>query len=108
MKLSYVDLLGDGERHTLSARITTDHPASSYGQPVIVMEDGGALDLASWVMLGYQVVEATPEERAQLAQIFELPGLALSDTDKARQWLRREDDATPEGDATPEDETGES
>jgi hypothetical protein len=70
MKLSYVDPQGKGERHTVEATITTEHPASSYGQPVIVMSDGGALDLASWAMLGYQIVEATREERAQLARIF--------------------------------------
>ena len=99
MKLSYVDLLGDGERHTIEATITTDHPASSYGQAVIVTGDGLALDLASWVMLDYQVVEATPEERAQLAKIFELPGLGLSDTDTVNQWIRREGDTTP-GDDT--------
>jgi hypothetical protein len=79
MKLSYVELLGDGERHEVEAEITTDHPASSYGRPVIVMEDGGALDLASWALLGYQVIEATPDERAQLAKIFELPDLGLSE-----------------------------
>lgn len=107
MKLSYVDLLGDGERHAVEATITTDHPASSYGQPVIVMEDGGAVDLASWVTLDYQVIEATPEERAQLAKIFELPGLALSDTDKAQHWLQQEGDATPQSDTTPEDDTDE-
>jgi hypothetical protein len=79
MKLSYVDLLGDGKRHEVEATITTEHSASSYGQPVIVMEDGGALDLPSWALLGYRVVEATPEERAQLAKIFELPNLGLNE-----------------------------
>ncbi len=79
MKLSYVNLFGDGERCNVEATITTDHPASSYGRPVIVTDDGLALDLVSWVGLNYQVVEATPEERAQLDQIFELPNLGLSD-----------------------------
>ncbi len=78
MKLSYVDLLGDGELHTVEATITTDHPASSYGRPVIVLSDGGALDLPSWALLGYRVVETTPEECAQLARIFDLLDLGLS------------------------------
>jgi len=69
MKLSYVDVLGDGERHEISATITTDHPASSYGQPVIVLEDGGLLDASSWILLNYQVVEANPHER-ELLQRF--------------------------------------
>ncbi len=104
MKIPYLDLVGDKQRHTVDATITTDRPASSYGQPVIVTSDGSAVDLASWVMLDYQVVEATPEERAQLAQIFDLPGLALSDTDKVRQWLQQEGD-TPADKTTPEGDT---
>lgn len=71
MKLSYVDVLGDGCRHTISAEVTTDHAASSYGQPVIVLEsDGEALDLTSWVLLNYQVVEATPEEMDLLKRVL--------------------------------------
>jgi hypothetical protein len=62
MILSYVDLLGDGERHEIAAAITTDHALSSYSQPVILLDDGAPLDMTSWVLLGYQVVEATPQE----------------------------------------------
>lgn len=43
MKLSYLGLM-DTERSTIKATITTDHPASSYGMPVIVLEDGGVLE----------------------------------------------------------------
>jgi hypothetical protein len=62
MKLSYVDLLGDGQRHEIAAAVTADHPASSYGIPVVVLPDGESLDVASWMMLNYQVVKATPDE----------------------------------------------
>lgn len=65
MILSYTDLFS-GEQHRIEATITTDHAASSYGIPVIVLPDGENLPPASWVLLGYQVVEATPEERAAL------------------------------------------
>ena len=62
MKLSYVDLLGDRERHEVTATVTTDHPASSYGIPVVVLADGEALDVQSWLILLYLVERATPEE----------------------------------------------
>jgi hypothetical protein len=53
-------------RRVIKAKITTDHSASSYGQPVIVLQDGSALDLMSWVGCGYRVVEATCQEREYL------------------------------------------
>jgi len=71
MILSYCnDILGDGRRDRVRAEVTTNHPASSYGQPVIVLEDGGALDLASWVLCQYKVEDATEEERQQLLRVF--------------------------------------
>lgn len=71
MKLSYVDVLGDHERHTIDARVTTEHAASSYGQPVIVLEsDGEALDITSWILLDYQIVEATPAEMELLKRVL--------------------------------------
>lgn len=54
MILSYRDLF-TGERQQINAQVTTDHPASSYGIPVIVLEDGESLDPTSWLLLAYQV-----------------------------------------------------
>jgi hypothetical protein len=68
MILSYHNL-GEEKRHRVKASITTDHSASSYGQPVIVLEDGGALDLFSWVTLGYQVVRASKKEMEGLVRM---------------------------------------
>ena len=68
MELSYMDILGDGERHNIKATITTEHPNSSYGQPVILLEDGKPLNAESWVLMAYQVVKATPEELEMLKQ----------------------------------------
>ncbi len=63
MLLSFKDLLEDNEDRTIiQAEVTTEHPESHYGQPVIVLPDGGALGLFSWVSMDYRVVEATPEE----------------------------------------------
>ena len=74
MTLSYVvDPFGESdEREMVEAHLTTDHSASSYGQPVVVLPDGGALDLMSWVGCGYQIEEATDEERAQVAAMFNI------------------------------------
>lgn len=68
MILSYHNL-GEEKRHRVKASITTEHSASSYGQPVIVLEDGNGLDFFSWVSLGYQVVKATPKERGLLVKM---------------------------------------
>ena len=68
MILSYRNL-GEEKRHRIKAKITTEHSASSYGQPVIVLEDGEALDLFSWVSLGYQVKNASKKEREALVKM---------------------------------------
>ena len=52
-----------GETHEL--HLTTEHPCSSYGQPVAVTEDGQAIDVYSWAV--YWVVSATPEEIEEFA-----------------------------------------
>ena len=71
MKLSYVDILGDRQRHIIEATVTTDHADSSYGQPIIVLEsDGKALDITSWILLNYQIEEATPEEFELLKSVL--------------------------------------
>lgn len=71
MKLSYMDILGDQKRHTVTATVTTNHPDSSYGQPVIILEsDHKALDITSWILLNYQIVEATPEEMELLKRVL--------------------------------------
>jgi len=68
MILSYHNL-GEERRHRIKATVTTEHSASSYGQPVIVLEDGSALDFFSWVSLGYRVVKAGKREMAALQQM---------------------------------------
>lgn len=61
MKLSYRDLMAT-DRTIIEATITTDHSASSYGIPVIVLKDGEALDYNSAILLDYQVEEVSEEE----------------------------------------------
>jgi hypothetical protein len=71
MLLSYLinPLGGDDTRTEIQAEITTMHPASHYGLPVIVLPDGDALDLISWTLCGYQVIVASDVERAGLTRI---------------------------------------
>ena len=70
MKLSYTDFMSRKKR-TTKATVTTDHSASHYGIPVIVLPDGGAVDQMSWALLGYKVVKCSQEERVLLAKVFE-------------------------------------
>ncbi|MCX5810168.1 MAG: hypothetical protein NTX36_12505 [Proteobacteria bacterium] len=53
----------------IKATVTTAHSASHYGQPVIVLQDGGALDLMSWVAMNYRVEKATVKERERLTKM---------------------------------------
>lgn len=78
MMLSYLvsPFSGDEKRQTVKAKITTEHSASSYGQPVIVLPDGSALDLMSWVGCGYTVVKATNKEIERLQRILQLTTLS--------------------------------
>ncbi len=71
MILSYCDIFSESakKRIMVEAELTTEHPASSYGRAVIVLSDGGALDLVSWVAMNYRVEKATDQERAGLAKL---------------------------------------
>ena len=42
----------DSTTQRIKVKITTNHAASSDREPVIVLPDGRALDLASWVAMG--------------------------------------------------------
>ncbi len=79
LKLQYRDIVGDGELHEIEAEITTDHPASSYGQPVIVLPDGEALDPQSWVLMGYQVLSASEDEIEALKKWLGNLGVMIGD-----------------------------
>lgn len=70
MILSYQDIFDRVPgRVEIEAEITTGHSASSYGQPVIVLEDGGALDFTSWVCMNYRVEKATEQEKEALKRL---------------------------------------
>jgi len=62
MILQYTDIFDGGKTRKIKGEITTEHSASSYGMPVIVLPDGGVLSGESWVMLGYKVVSLTQKE----------------------------------------------
>ena len=67
MILSYVDLLDKKKlQHRIKAEITTEHPASHYGRPVILLEDGKMLDSLSWKSHRYRVLKANKKEISAL------------------------------------------
>lgn len=63
MKIQARDIFTN-EQVELTGHITTDHPASSYGQPVLIIEEWNfeAMDLFNWTLSGCEVVEITVEE----------------------------------------------
>ncbi len=67
MILTYQDLMATS-RTRIKAEITTDHAASHYGQPVVVLPDGNPLDYQSAILLNYRVERATEAERELLAK----------------------------------------
>lgn len=70
MILSYCNkLFGEKKRHRIKAEITTQHSCSHYGQPVIALENGDALDVMSWVSLDYRVIRASKKEKAALVEM---------------------------------------
>ena len=79
MKLSYVDILGDSQRHLIDVEITTKHPYSIYGQPVIVLPDGGLLDATLWILMGFQVVKVNENEFGLLRKWVRLLTFLTSD-----------------------------
>ena len=70
MILSYfVEPFHPCSRRTVNAKISTNLTMSSDGQPVIVQEDGETVDLMTWAICGYKVVEASPSEKEQLMRM---------------------------------------
>jgi hypothetical protein len=87
MILQYTDIFAGGKSKKIKGELTTEHSASSYGQPVIVLPDGGALSAESWVMLGYSIVSLSKKEAPEMERwlknmyamfgIMENPAVAL-------------------------------
>ena len=67
MILSYRTL--DDKTHQVKVKITTNHAASFDREPVIMLSDGGVLDLRSWVAMAYHVEKASQKERQGLSKM---------------------------------------
>ena len=52
----------------IEARLTTDHPMSSYGQKVLVLETGEALGPGDVSLAYYRLSQATEGEKAELVK----------------------------------------
>ncbi|HAR34249.1 MAG TPA: hypothetical protein DCR95_09240 [Desulfobacter sp.] len=66
MILQYTDIFEGGKERKIKGELTTDHCASSYGLPVVLLPDGGVLSAESWVMLGYKIVSLTKKEEPMM------------------------------------------
>jgi len=69
MVLSYQDKDESKERQWIRAKITIDHSESGNGQTVLVLDDGGVLDLMSLASMGYRVEKVNRKERVELQKI---------------------------------------
>jgi hypothetical protein len=58
----------------LTASLTTDHPASSYGQPVMVIDewDGEAMSHQNWILAGCHVVDLPDDEAEDFERWYSL------------------------------------
>ena len=52
----------------VEGRLTTDHPMSSYGKKVLVLETGEALGTGDVSLAYYRIVRATANEIAELLE----------------------------------------
>lgn len=68
MILQYTDIFAGGKNVKIKGEITTEHCASSYGLPVVLLPDGGVLSAESWVLLGYRIVSLTQKEAPMMEQ----------------------------------------
>jgi hypothetical protein len=72
MKLKSFSPILDG--YESEAVLSTEHAASSYGQAVLVLDNGEALGTADAALAQYHVIEATEEELAALSAAgYDLP-----------------------------------
>lgn len=65
MKIKAFSPMLDG--YETEAELTTEHAASSYGRPVLVIDTGDALGTQDVLLADYRILAATDEERAALA-----------------------------------------
>lgn len=59
---------------TLTASMATEHPASSYGQPVMLIDewDGGVMSHANFILIGARVIEINDQEIEALQKWHQL------------------------------------
>lgn len=75
MKITLTNPL-TGETHTMCAHLTTDHPTSSYGQPVMIA-GGVVLDTTNAVLQGARIIEM-PKRADQVRMLKQWQELAQS------------------------------
>ena len=68
MILQYTDIFSGGKRKKIAATVTTEHPESHYGQPVVILQNGNLLDYQSWELMGYRLISCTKAEAPLMAK----------------------------------------
>jgi hypothetical protein len=73
MKIKAYDMTTDNHIE-LTASLTTDHPASSYGQAVMVIDewDGDIMSHENFVLAGCHVVDLPDDEAEEFRQWYSL------------------------------------
>jgi len=67
MKIRSFDIF-DREHVELTCNITSDHPASQFGQPVLSIEEwnGAAMDMHHWLLSRCEILEIDDTEKPLL------------------------------------------
>ena len=71
MKIKLTDIF-DNQTYDHEVEVTTDHPCSSYGQPVVVFDDGSCLNAESWFLGLGEITKATDSERDMFGRWVEM------------------------------------
>jgi hypothetical protein len=73
VKIKAYDVI-TGEGIDLTALLTTDHPASSYGQAVMVIDErnGEVMSHQNWILAGCHVVDLPDDEAEDFKQWYSL------------------------------------
>lgn len=89
MILQYTDIFSGGKMKKIKGELTTEHCASSYGLPVVLLPDGGVLSAESWVMLGYKVVSLSQKEAPMmerwLKNLYAMMGMQVAATELGKR-----------------------
>jgi hypothetical protein len=82
----------DGKRIFQTGEATTQHPLSSYGQPVLVLTNGDVLDGFAWGLGGWRLERCGELDISNISRLgfVDLRGIVLVMTREGMKWTRIE------------------